>query len=110
VVPESALGDFPVRRYHIRGIPVSAFPGRDERGDDLVVRFMRKCICEELRAVVEWLGPEVAHVMALARVVPGLELYDIWLQGEGLVEAVFEVVFAAAVPVLSFCEVFGLDG
>lgn len=53
--------------------------------------------------------PRVSHVMRFARIVPRLEFDEVGLCGEDLIEAHFEIGFAAAIPVLRAVDVFELE-
>ena len=112
VVPEGALDVLSVGGDHVLCGAVTALPRLDEGAQNLPVARVLAVRDEglDLRRYGHGLGPEVAHVVALAGVVPGLQLEHVGLHVEDLAEAVLEVVLAAAVPVVALAEVLELDG
>jgi hypothetical protein len=111
MVPKRCLDALPIRRHHVLRVRITVLPHLDERFEDGPVPSVIVCVCQgcDFRGSSKGLGPYVAHVMALAGIVPCLELDDIGLEGEGLAHAVFEVLLAAAVPVVILVQMLELD-
>jgi hypothetical protein len=110
-MPEGTLNGLAIGRHHVCGRPVAALPGLNERRKNLPVALVVAVFDLRLDRGRRGHGliPEVAHVVALTSIVPGLELKHVRLQVQGLTEAVLEVVFTAAVPVVAAIEVLELD-
>ena len=110
MVPEGALRVLAVGRVHGVSGGGAGLVRHDEGGQDLAVRGVR--VIGGVVANVgpgDGLRPAVAHVVALAGVVPRLQLDEVGLQVQYLAKAVLEVLLAAAVPVAVGGVVFELQ-
>jgi hypothetical protein len=100
MVPERALRALPVRRVHGIRIRRAGLIRLDESREDLPVRGMAvvRGVRADVRAI-DGFRPGISHVVALAGVVPRLQLDEVGLEVENLPESVLEVLLPPPVPV-----------